>query len=530
MALFSIEKINYVVTGSSEQLINVRLKDNGTLEVNRNKTFATDAGPDMEFNHPTGGVYLSASYKTHRLWKLFRPTTDDLGADQLDTNNIDFIERFNDYIKNDPDNKNLPMVPDCKRDSDTMVYALFDVKDVIFKSGIKRKIVRLDWDDENSRIDDGNRYLDVYSPRMVDDFMGFVQYHKAASLGMTENYSYEPYMQYTTLREDRGHRLSNDSGKMIWHYTLNMKDAQTFTYTPISDLRVNSINVLGSEDYDPTSPDYRATSYYEWLLSFKELSANRLSTLFEPRYNLSGIPRNYITNIDMTQSMYNDFNSGVMTGDFIYAKNPYNAEYSMHMPERGVLSGVRRYVGLGTMGGKPFLKYYDDNSYLHEKLENTDSTDPRLSPDFPYDVVTVDKKSKEWKDMGYDLTVQDVQMRHFDPESPAESKYIQERQYQNVEFFESMNRGLNAAVHKSNLYSVKIGNLQLNSTGFDDDKLKIIKQDIKNTVRKICERLQPAHTQLFNVNIDSTNTYKPYIPPTIDITGELKLEFSEERQ
>lgn len=536
MAVFTIEKINYVVTGSSEQLINVQIKEDGENKIpNRNLTFATDVGPDEEANHATQGVFVSASYKTHRLWKLFRHTTDQTQTENgepldinSDFNNIDCVNRFNAELEANTNNLNprpMPMVTDCTRESDTLVYAMFDVKDVVFKSGIKRKIVRLDRDSKDANIDDAGRYVDVYSPRLSDDFLGFVQYHDAASMGMTRNYVQEPYMQYTTLRGDRGFRLSNDSGKMIWNYMMDIRDAQTFTYTPISDLRVNSFNVLGSEDYDPTSPEFSAKSYYEWLKSFGDLSAERLSSLFEPKYNLSGIPRNYIANMDMAQKMYNDFNSGVMTGDFIYSKNPYNAEYSMHMPGRAVLSGVRKYVGIGTMGGKPFLKYYDDNTYVHDKREDNDSIDPRLSPDFPYDTITVDKKNEEWKNMGYDLTVQDVPMR----EAYQTEGYEQERKYQNVEFFESMNRGLNSSIHKSNLYSVKIKNLQLDSTGMDDNNLKIIKQDIKNTVRKICERLQPAHTQLFNVNLDSTNSYIAYVPPTVEVDGELRLEFDNER-
>lgn len=537
MAIFSIDKINYVVTGSSEQLINVRIKNSGSEEeCNRNFTFVTDCGPDREVQYLEDMPIMSAIYRTHRLWKLGRATTYAMG-DEKGYNNKDWVDAFNKELSEDQaDGERLTtkaQIVDTKSDVFTQVYALFDAKDVIYKSGYRKMIARLNRDSENANIDDAEGYVDVYSPRLSDDFMGFVQHHKCDSLGMTETYTYEPYIQYTTLRDDRQDRLSNDSGKMIWNYVLKMRDAETFSYTPLSDLRKSSINT-GEEDYDPYSAKFSATSYYDWLTSFKELSVNRLSTLFEPRYNLSGIPRNYISRFSMTLDMYNDFNSGIVAGDFMYAKNPYNAEYSMHMPQgptdssvepwRANLSGVRKYIGIGAMGGKPFLKYYDDNTYIPVKKDRPDSSDPRERPDFPYSTIDADRITAEKKDEGIDLTIQNVEMKKDEGDSRRYPE--QERKYQNVEFFESMNRGLNNAVHKSNLYSVKISNLKWN--GNTGKELEKIKQDIRNTVRKICDHLQPAHTQLFKVYIDNSNNYSSYRRQSLE-EEELKLEFDDER-
>lgn len=486
MAIFTIEKINYVITGSSEKLINVRLADkHSNVKTNRNFTFVTDEGPDIEVNDKDSGYYLSASYRTHRLNKLFKSDEALYDDDEL---------------------------MDCKKDNLTLVYSLFDAKDVVFKSNIYRKIVRSTEDTESLHANIDN-YVDVYSPRMVDDFIAFVQYHKFDTFGMTRDFGKEPYMQYTTLRDDRMDRLSNDSGKMIWNFKMENRDVDTFTYTPISDLRDNSFNVTGDENYDPTNKKYMASSYYSWLRSFGDLSSDRLSSLFEPRYNLSGIPRNFIANFNMTMEksgedlMYNDFNTGVIAGNFMYSKNPYNAEYSMVMkssnPERidrRELSGVREYVGLGQMGGKLFLKYYDDRNYIYDDSGvETGSDDPRKSLDFPYSTVDADKITKDRLSDRIDLTLQDVPMIENIHHSP-------ERKYQNVEFFESTNRGLNVAKHKSNLYSVTIKGLALEKK-FSDEKLNIVRQDIKNMVRKICERLAPAHTQLFNVNISKSAAF-----------------------
>jgi hypothetical protein len=73
-----------------------------------------------------------------------------------------------------------------------------------------------------------------------------------------------------------------------------------------------------------------------------------------------------------------------------------------------------------------------------------------------------------------------------------------------VEMFNSVNRFYQANQHKSNLYSIEIEDLGLNSIEKTaDEKIKIavknIKKSITNNIKKICQNTQPGNTQLFSV-------------------------------
>lgn len=96
--------------------------------------------------------------------------------------------------------------------------------------------------------------------------------------------------------------------------------------------------------------------------------------------------------------------------------------------------------------------------------------------------------------------------------------YSNDSEYQHVEIIDSLNRYSTGANHKSNMYSIKINNINLTTlTSFvsEDDKqidgnhkdvLSVIyenlKADIKNNIRDLTKKLCPVNTELFDVYID----------------------------
>jgi hypothetical protein len=64
--------------------------------------------------------------------------------------------------------------------------------------------------------------------------------------------------------------------------------------------------------------------------------------------------------------------------------------------------------------------------------------------------------------------------------------------FQKIETINSINRFKHNTGHKSNLYSIKINNLDImNET---DENVNKIKTDIKNNIRKLCKYVTPVNT------------------------------------
>jgi hypothetical protein len=96
--------------------------------------------------------------------------------------------------------------------------------------------------------------------------------------------------------------------------------------------------------------------------------------------------------------------------------------------------------------------------------------------------------------------------------------YSDDSKYQHVEIVDSLNRYTIGSNHKSNMYSIKINNINLTTlTSFASeadkqidnnhkDVLNIIyknlKADIKNNIRDLTKKLCPVNTELFDVYID----------------------------
>lgn len=401
--IHNIKSLNYIVSGKTEKIINIDVEnqDNGKIV---NWSFIPDENSDSNSN-----ASFVLDYNTHRLLKY--PSVSDSS-------------------KKDSENNHR------------IVYDLFDFKDVAVKS---------DFSDSNFNC--------VYGPQLSANPIGFCQGSEANAFGMTEEITNSPIIANTNLRDIRVDRDNGKRTALYWKYVLKDGDQDIYTYIPLDKLSVDS--------------------YYTYLSSGNPaLSVDRFDKLFSPETDMLGIPKNYLyefylSNIKSSGPKYNNFNEGELFGNVFSGKNMYNGKYSMELNienngennEQKKSAGGRRYVGIGSVGGHVFLKYYDDV----KRLENSKVEHKKDGLSFVKCNETIDSNGEK---------------------------------YQKVEVLDSINRFVSKSNHKSNLYSIRISKLGLVNHESLLGKLSEIKSDIEKNVRMIAEKLAPAHTQLFKVYVE----------------------------
>ena len=288
----------------------------------------------------------------------------------------------------------------------------------------------------------------VYGPKLDSNPIGFCSGSGSNAFGLTDSSKTGALATGTNLLETRNRRIDGYKTDTKWQYRLDDGDSATFTYAPLKD--------FGND----------LSSYYSYITNEPSLSAERFDKIFYPKTNHENASRNFLYEF-FTGSEYNDYNTGNFNGNVFAAKNMYDAEYSMEMLSSGGIADGRKYVGIGSVGGHLFLKYHDCRQFKDKSKGS--ATD--ISGTTTYNVETVDED--------YSNT------------------------YQKVEILDSINRFVTKSNHKANLYSIKLYNLGLEQHERLEQNLDKIKADIKKNVRMIAEKLAPAHTQLFDVYIES---------------------------
>lgn len=197
-----------------------------------------------------------------------------------------------------------------------------------------------------------------------------------------------------------------------------------------------------------------------------------MSAIFDVKTNLSGIQYNYIYELplDLRYSYYDD---GVTIGDLLVGKNAYDSSYSMDVTQSGegklMLNHARQYAGIEYCSNSIFLKYYDNLKYTETARVNTGVSN--LNGD---EIVEV-KTSKTIMDDDY-------------------------CKYQHVETIKNVNRFSTNLQHKSSLYSLELVDTGLNDNADIVESVKAkLRQDVKNNIRTIAEKVCPATTQLFEI-------------------------------
>lgn len=436
MPNIQIDKINYVIKGETGNIINLDISENGQQPYT--KTFLTDSGYEV--------ANISSTTMTHRIIKTSSSNNKNIFFDMVG--------------------------------SDSIIYALFDFKDVAVKSSTG---------------------IDLYAPHLSSDPIGFCTVvnsnSKIISYGISEATSISPLIKGTNLRDTREDRIAGLTNSMFWNYKMIESGNKTYLGIPLSNL------TLADTDLDDEVSSESVSSYFQFLQSYGKLSTDMVSTFFDPKYNLENINRNYIYQIPLGGSnvkMFNDFNSGNINGDFVIGKNPYNSEYSMDMSAVSELKNARHYDGIGTIGGRVFFKYHDDIDYKH----NSDET---LSTSLS-------------------SVLQNLSTEISDNISKTNN-------FQKVEMLDSISQFKSVSQHKSNLFSIKIRKLFDNIT--DEtilNNLTKIKDDISRKISKIVESFAPAHTQLFEIVFDNKSGAEENSQFNMGIIGDIIFLFTDSEE
>jgi hypothetical protein len=431
MPNIQIDKINYVIKGETGNIINLDISENDQTYT---KTFLTDSGNEV--------ANISSTTMTHRIIKTSSSNNKNIFFDMIG--------------------------------SDSIIYALFDFKDVAVKSSTG---------------------IDLYAPHLSSDPIGFCTVvnsnSKIISYGISEATSISPLIKGTNLRDTREDRIAGLTNSMFWNYKMIESGNKTYLGIPLSNL------TLADTDLDDEVSSESVSSYFQFLQSYGKLSTDIVSTFFDPKYNLENINRNYIYQIPLGGSnvkMFNDFNSGNINGDFVIGKNPYNSEYSMDMSSVSELKNARHYDGIGTIGGRVFFKYHDDIDYKH----NSDETLSTSLSSFLQNLST-----------------------------EISNNILKINNFQKVEMLDSISQFKAVSQHKSNLLSIKIKKLFDNIT--DEtilNNLTKIKEDISRKISKIVESFAPAHTQLFDIIFDNKSGAEENSQSNMGIIGDIIFLFT----
>lgn len=485
MPFLTIDKLNYVVTGKSETFINLNysydknkneitqwadlpnyLRDkNNHLYIweNKNKTLFIDE--DMNLADKTQDQITKKTtvngYNTHRLYK-------SSGSSML---------KFN------KENETGHLERDDK------IFALFDTFDIAVQSPTGKGIMR---HEDGVNVISSDSMLDIYSPLFDKNILGVYQWSDNQALAVTPATTYAPVYKYTTLIENREERLDGKSRSLMWNMKFKSEVLPGITHIPLSDLYKN--HPLSAENIEQFRLKKATDSYFDYISSYEELSAHVISNLVLDNFNFKGVEQNYLISYSINSSVPNSFNDGVIPGEVIIGKTFYDAEYCSNRSTNNkykstnnsvaYLTKTRDYIDAKACGGKIFLKFYDFKNYA------TTKSIPNVEPHSDCIDLPVNLSSK-----------------YKNKEIPVP--------YQKIEVLDSINKFRNSGTHKTNLYSVKIHDLNLenaveqfvNTIEPDVNKrieetanyLTKIKANIENDIRRIARALTPAHVELFDV-------------------------------
>lgn len=343
------------------------------------------------------------------------------------------------------------------------IYPLYDIKDVSLK--------RLGSSTQtNMSIPKTDRHHNVYVPELPSDPLGFCQsnadtgYLNDAVL-LTPGTNKSPYFLRTSYTKDIGLSSSTLEGQVNYTTYLSSTDLPTYTYRSSSN----------NENLHPLDR-------------------------FQPTINYEGVKYSYIVDLPVGQkstvvSEKSTYDDGVAYfSNLFIGKNAYNPQYSMQMNSQLKLENCRTYIGIGSCGGIPFLKYYDDTSYevISSQLDNSKFQSDALSC---------------------------LKTRRINSVTESANDTVT-KPFQKVEFIHPI-QYTEATKHKSNLFSVALSGTGI-ETEYENTKdtinqilmsggtpplsayqkkkrLENLKFDIENAIKDIAKNVVPANTQLFNV-------------------------------
>jgi len=245
--------------------------------------------------------------------------------------------------------------------------------------------------------------------------------------------------------------------------SFNLKEATLsgVNWTYLSDTNFTSEN-LGVALYNPDllgSPpsNFEATSSV-WLF-------------------LSGIPYNFISNQPMNLTYY-DYDLGALKASSVKTKNMYDLDYNVSAQfiqqdattTIGNIRDTRDYINARNGGSDIWLSY---------------KVGAALSGAI-YDMVI----SSEGIDLSGTPTI---------PVTEYETLSTGIYAYEMVERFKGIVLLESTGIHKSNLFSIKITDSQLNEAITDKKVREFIQSGINTVIKELMVKITPANTQLFKI-------------------------------
>ena len=338
--------------------------------------------------------------------------------------------------------------------SGTRIQNLYDIVDVsIKKLGIKET--------RNSFITNTDQHHDVYAPALATQPLGFCQTNLESdfendAILLTDGTKFSPYYLRTSQLNTRGTDLQSTS------FTVHLESNQEKIY-----------------------------AYHEPNLG----TSNPLEN-WTPKINYSGISKSWILDLPVkpkstiaTASDKASYDDGLVYAHrMMPTKSTLNSQYSTEMSSTSEIFNCRTYAEIKSVGGRPYLKYYDDVGY--EAMVSPTSTS----------------------------SLQTIPMKTFNSQTRSENDYLT-KPYQKIEFLFPIDYKTKAK-HKSNLFTV-----ELSGTGIETEyqnvvqsleeqasdaeaverlltkksKLDMLKFDIESAVKEIVKNVTPANTQLFDI-------------------------------
>lgn len=336
----------------------------------------------------------------------------------------------------------------------TRIQDLYDITDVSIKKLGTKEL-------KNVFIQQTDFHHDVYAPSMSKQPLGFCQANNETdfqndAIVLTDGTRESPYYMRTSQLETRG----SESWSTRYFVKLVSESEKTYAYG---------------------NPSQNQMQY---------------SSGWEPKIDYYGISRSWALDLLVCKKSSLAVASDVATYDdgVVYAhrmlptKNTLNPEYSTEMSSATEIMNCRTYTEIKCVGGRPYLKYYDDINYVASTKPDEVSSLQRLT------MNTVNSQSGMANDT---LT----------------------KPYQKIEFIYPIDYKTTAK-HKSNLFTVELSGTGIETeyqnvvesiaeqTGNTDavtrllekkNKLDMLKFDIESAIKEIARNVSPANTQLFGI-------------------------------
>lgn len=198
---------------------------------------------------------------------------------------------------------------------------------------------------------------------------------------------------------------------------------------------------------------------------------------------ISGIT--YNTLFEIPGNLYTDYSSGSMFATTVKCKNHLNAVYSMSHSGSNILKNTRCYNGISSCNNQVYLSFQDTGSFATSTTNNV-----KISVDIPNEQQHV------------------IMHRFATPTNSVASTASVEQ----IELIQNINRGATPSNHKSSLYSLNLTAPDLEKITTTTSKLPAIqvnqikeniRQEVKNVIRSLAERIAPANAQLFDVKVNN---------------------------